>query len=143
MSVLSFGRSFLKLTLVFCGLTAIAQADTFSSVVVFGDSLSDNGNAYKASGFTIPPDPPYYMGRRSNGPVAVEQFASLLGVPLADFAFLGATTGVGNVGDHGTATAFGPMLIPGMGDDICGSHDAECHRSRAVQRPFCRLGRGE
>jgi phospholipase/lecithinase/hemolysin len=96
--------------------TAIANASSFSSVVVYGDSLSDNGNLYNA---TIPitggtPPPPYYMGRFSNGPVAVEQLAAQLGVPLADFAWAGATTGIGNSADGGTQTTLGSFGLPGM-----------------------------
>jgi phospholipase/lecithinase/hemolysin len=97
--------------------TAIASANPFPAVVVYGDSLSDNGNLYAATlpitGGT-PPSPPYYMGRYSNGPVAVEQLASRLGAPLLDFAWAGATTGVGNIGDGGTQTTLGSFGLPGM-----------------------------
>jgi phospholipase/lecithinase/hemolysin len=96
--------------------TAVAAASSYSAVIVYGDSLSDNGNLFAA---TIPftggtPPPPYYMGRFSNGPVAVEQLAGLLGSPLLDFAFGGATTGLGNQADGGTQTTLGPLGIPGM-----------------------------
>lgn len=97
--------------------TAIASANPFPAVVVYGDSLSDNGNLYAATlpitGGT-PPSPPYYMGRYSNGPVAVEQLAGLLGAPLLDFAWAGATTGVGNIGDGGTQSSLGSFGLPGM-----------------------------
>ncbi len=43
------------------------------SIVVFGDSLSDNGNKYQA--YQIPVSPPYWHGRYSNGPVWVENLA--------------------------------------------------------------------
>jgi phospholipase/lecithinase/hemolysin len=92
--------------------TAIASANSFSSVIVYGDSLSDNGNLYSATG--SPPSPPYYKGRFSNGPVAVEQLATQLGVPLYDFAWGGATTGIGNYGDGGTQTSLGSFGLPGM-----------------------------
>ena len=95
-------------------VTATAFADTFSTVAVYGDSLSDNANLYKLSSGTVPPSPPYDNGRYSNGPLAVEQLASKLGLPLADFAFGGATSGVGNEGDGGTQTAFGRLGLPGM-----------------------------
>ncbi len=83
-------------------------------VIVYGDSLSDNGNLYRASGNTAPPSPPYYDGRRSNGPVAVEQLASSLNVPLIDYAWIGATTGIGNYADGGTVTSVGTYGLPGM-----------------------------
>jgi phospholipase/lecithinase/hemolysin len=100
--------------------TAIANAASvsYSSVIVYGDSLSDNGNLFAATS-QIPaiggyPPAPYYMGRFSNGPVAVEQLAAKLGVPLIDFAFGGATTGVGNQLDGGTQTSLGAFNVPGM-----------------------------
>ncbi len=99
MSISKLGKSFRNLTLALCALATIAQAGPFTSIVVYGDSLSDNGNLFKDSGGTQPPDPPYFKGRRSDGPVAVEQLAILFGVPLLDFAYAGATTGVGNYGD--------------------------------------------
>ncbi len=90
----------------------------YSSVIVYGDSLSDNGNLYRLSGGQDPLSPPYYMGRYSNGPVAVEQLASALGVPLYDFAVAGATSGVGNEGDGGTQTSLGGYGLPGMFEEL-------------------------
>ena len=83
----------------------------YSAVFVYGDSLSDNGNLYAATGY---PPAPYYNGRFSNGPVAPEQLAALLGAPLFDFAYGGATTGLGNIGDGGTQTSRGLLGLPGM-----------------------------
>ena len=88
---------------IWMATSLVASASSFSSVIVYGDSLSDNGNLYALSGDTYPPSPPYYDGRFSNGPVAVEQLAADLGVPLYDFAVAGATSGVGNYVDGGTA----------------------------------------
>ena len=95
-------------------LTPATYADTFSSVVVYGDSLSDNGNLYRLSGGTVPASPPYDNGRLSNGPLAVEQLATRLGLPLIDFAVAGATSGVGNEIDGGTQASFGAFHLPGM-----------------------------
>jgi phospholipase/lecithinase/hemolysin len=97
--------------LLILALAPRAHATSFSAVFVYGDSLSDNGNLYGATGY---PPPPYYNGRLSNGPVTVEQLASDLGSPLFDFAWAGATTGVGNIGDGGTQTSFGLVDLPGM-----------------------------
>lgn len=92
-------------------LSVAARADSIGSIVVYGDSLSDNGNYFKATGM---PGAPYYDGRRSNGPMAVEQMASTLRVPLTDYAYIGATTGVGNYEDGGTPSTFGSTQLPGM-----------------------------
>jgi phospholipase/lecithinase/hemolysin len=81
-----------------------ALAAAYDSVVVFGDSNVDNGNlaaAGAALGVVVNP-PPNYGGRNNNGPVVVEYLANDLGIPLHDYAFSGATTGIG--------TAFG--IIP-------------------------------
>ena len=71
----------------------------YSQIVAFGDSLSDNGNVFAATkaglGFGIPVAP-YWNGRFSNGPVAVEVMAQTLGLPLVDYAFGGALTGTTN-----------------------------------------------
>jgi len=92
-------------------VSSSALASSFSSLVVFGDSLSDNGNLYSLIGY---PPAPYYDGRFSNGPVAAEQLATNLGAPLYDFAVGGATSGVGNYVDGGTQTAPGMFGLPGM-----------------------------
>lgn len=77
-----------------------AQAASFSNfneIYAFGDSASDNGNTFKATAGLLPPSPPYYEGRSSNGPVWVEDLASKLNLPLTDLAFAGATTGGSNI----------------------------------------------
>lgn len=112
--------SFRKLALaalLTCAATA-AHAFPISSVVVYGDSLSDNGNLYKAIGY---PPPPYFKGRFSNGPVAVEQLATAANVPLYDFAYGGATSGIGNYVDGGTQTTPGAYGLPGMKVELAAS----------------------
>jgi phospholipase/lecithinase/hemolysin len=113
-----------SVAMVVMATTLVASATSFSSVVVFGDSLSDNGNLFAASLGTIPASPPYFNGRFSNGPVAVEQLAAALGAPLADFAFGGATTGVGNEGDGGSQTALGLFGLPGMEAELAATNAA-------------------
>ena len=94
-------------------MSSLASASSYSSMIVYGDSLSDNGNLFSLIGY---PPPPYYLGRFSNGPVAVEQVAAALGVPLIDFAVGGATTGVGNFVDGGTQTVH--VSLPGMQQEL-------------------------
>ncbi|HXC94851.1 MAG TPA: SGNH/GDSL hydrolase family protein [Edaphobacter sp.] len=96
-------------------MTPLASASSFSSVIVYGDSLSDNGNLFNLIGY---PPAPYFDGRFSNGPVAVEQVAAALGVPLIDFAVGGATTGMGNFIDGGTQTTPGSAGLPGMMQEL-------------------------
>jgi phospholipase/lecithinase/hemolysin len=65
----------------FCATTLLgtmpakARISSLSNLFSFGDSLSDSGNSksisQNAKGFTFPPEP-YFDGRYSNGPVAVE-----------------------------------------------------------------------
>jgi phospholipase/lecithinase/hemolysin len=72
-----------------------AKSDPYSKLYVFGDSLSDGGNLFKATSFVqpfeeflgvdipvIPPSPAYAEGRFSNGPVWVEKLAEDLGITL-------------------------------------------------------------
>jgi phospholipase/lecithinase/hemolysin len=82
-------------------LSPIAQAG-YSALQVFGDSLSDSGNAYVLSGGVWPPSPPYAQ-RFSDGPTAAEYLAGHLGIDLApsvaggtNHAVGGATTGLLN-----------------------------------------------
>jgi len=89
------------------GLVAAAAASPFSSLVIFGDSLSDVGNTSKAS-VGIYPGPYYYQARFSNGPVYAEALSTSLGFgPMTrsadggnDFAYGGAQTS-GTVGTTG------------------------------------------
>lgn len=78
-------------------MSVSVSAHAYSQLVVFGDSLSDNGNAnalmQSSFGVTLPAAP-YFNGRFSNGPVAVEVMAANLGLTLVDYAYGGATTGL-------------------------------------------------
>ena len=76
---------------------ASAEAQTYDRLVVFGDSLSDNGNLFLISGGTQPPSPPYAR-RFSNGPTFVE----LLGFNAANFN--GSVTGSINYAFGGSRT---------------------------------------
>jgi len=91
-----FVRAALALTLACACFAAIAGP--FTSITVFGDSLSDAGNDYIYTGGAFPPAP--YDMRFSNGPVSIERLASNLGLALtpslaggSDYAYGGAETG--------------------------------------------------
>jgi phospholipase/lecithinase/hemolysin len=79
---------------------APAQAGSFSALYAFGDSLSDVGNFFAATGGAAPA-PPYVNGRFSNGPVWVDYLSKQLNLaPVVpslaggnDYAYGYATTG--------------------------------------------------
>ncbi|MEP0748498.1 MULTISPECIES: SGNH/GDSL hydrolase family protein [unclassified Coleofasciculus] len=72
------------------------SAENFNQIYVFGDSLSDVGNVLQATNGQYPPNPPYFQGRYSNGPVWADYLASKLKLKSStetNFAYGGATTG--------------------------------------------------
>jgi len=79
-------------------VASAANAQTYNRLVVFGDSLSDNGNLYAISG--QPTSPPYYQGRFSNGPV----FTELLGFNAGRFTAGAPVTGSVNYAFGGART---------------------------------------
>lgn len=94
-----FLRRLAGITATFAVLQAgmAVAASPFSSVYVFGDSLSDIGRVSALTGGFPGPTFGYAAGRFSNGPVAVEMLAlQLTGQPLAlanNYAHGGARTG--------------------------------------------------
>jgi thermolabile hemolysin len=73
-----------------------AKTQNISQVYVFGDSLSDPGNVFKASQGQVPPSPPYFRGRYADGLVWTEYLAQQLKINAnsnTNFAYGGATTG--------------------------------------------------
>ena len=96
----------LVLAVLLLGPSAATADPIYSSMFVFGDSLSDGGNAFLRTGGLYPPPP--YAQRISNGPVAVEYLAARLGVPLTPSLAGGTNFAVG-----GAAT--GQVPIPGGG----------------------------
>lgn len=75
--------------------SGIISATPLHNIVIFGDSLSDNGNLYEFMKKQIPQSPPYYEGRFSNGPVWIEHviasyFPENPSAHLFDYAFGGA-----------------------------------------------------
>jgi phospholipase/lecithinase/hemolysin len=92
--------------------SGVAQAGPFTGLYVFGDSLSDPGNASALTGGTVPAGG---FQRFSNGPTAVEQLATSLGLSATaqygssagtNYAVGGAFSGLGNL-NQGTA----PILV--------------------------------
>lgn len=86
----------------------------FKSIVMFGDSLSDNGNFFAVHG-SYPPAP-YYEGRFSDGPVWIEYLAEELGFTgkVLNYAHGGAMTGDSNVSDDSENS----KEFPGFLDEV-------------------------
>lgn len=73
-------------------------AGPVNKMVVFGDSLSDNGNLYEYMRHQLPLSPPYHQGRFTNGPVWIEYVAQHYfpenhKTRLIDYAFGGSSIG--------------------------------------------------
>ena len=120
-------------------LAGAAQAGPYSSMVIFGDSLSDSGNNVLAIGSFDPAKIaegatqvisndsyfgkiPYASGRYSNGPVWAENLAARLGISAApslaggsNYAFGGAQTSApGTDGPPGVPFPFSMTTQLGM-----------------------------
>ncbi len=80
-------KSFAALVIVL----ALQITNCRAAIYGFGDSLSETGNFYVASGGTLPPSPLYFDGRFSNGEAWVEHFAMALREPIPTPSFLGGT----------------------------------------------------
>ena len=100
------------------------HAAVYDRFIVFGDSLSDTGNVYLATGGALPTSPPYFNGRMSNGPLWVEHLATAEGIAVptpalaggTNFAFAGAGTGEGlsSVGSPNLQSQVGLYLTSGL-----------------------------
>jgi phospholipase/lecithinase/hemolysin len=106
------------LALVFTAAASPARESApFSDVVSLGDSLSDTGNFYEATGGAYPPAP-YFDGRFCNGPVWNEYLADKLGMeldPESQFALGGSMTG--NMNYNSTPPNF---ILPGFEQQVDG-----------------------
>lgn len=75
--------------------SVFTSAAPLNKLVIFGDSLSDNGNLYEFTRHQFPMSPPYYNGRFTNGQswielLAASSFPQDTKNHLADFAVGGA-----------------------------------------------------
>lgn len=75
--------------------SAVCFSENLKNFIVFGDSLSDNGNLYEYMQHQLPMSPPYFHGRFSDRPVWIEQLAKMYypsntSQHLLDYAFGGA-----------------------------------------------------
>jgi phospholipase/lecithinase/hemolysin len=108
-----------------------ANITTFDQLYVFGDSLSDPGNLYNASGRTRPLSPPYNDGRFSNGPLWVETLGdklnnlqpTLVTNPVdptegINFAFAGSSAGLDNAVAPGQGLPGALAQVLGYADSL-------------------------
>ncbi|KAJ1948544.1 hypothetical protein FBU59_001543, partial [Linderina macrospora] len=87
---------------------AAAPVSTQSNLIIFGNSLSDNGNIKAMTG-----SPAYWQGRYSNSYVWNEYTAKLLNMKLENHAYGGATS------NNDLSPAFaGNMSIPSFHDQV-------------------------
>ncbi len=89
---------------------------SITQLYVFGDSLSDMGTVFRATGGIYPPSPNYFQGRYSNGRVWVEYLADRLQLSshqVNNFAWGGATTGTidGTTGSSSAIANLVPHLL--------------------------------
>jgi phospholipase/lecithinase/hemolysin len=92
------GRRCLGLILVIllaggCGTNAPTPGQPFTSLIVFGDSLSDVGNLHAETGLI--PFAPYSEGRFSNGEIWSQIVADHFGLPLSASYFGGTNYATG------------------------------------------------
>ncbi len=112
----------LLLLLLAASLPHAEAAPRYTALYAFGDSLTDVGNDWIASGHQFPVSPPYNNGRFSNGPVWVEDVAEKLGLkPLApslsggtDFAYGGGRTANPNGKPGAAPLSVFPQNLPGQ-----------------------------
>ncbi|MFC0385705.1 SGNH/GDSL hydrolase family protein [Muricoccus vinaceus] len=82
-----------------------ARASPYTSVYVFGDSLSDNGNLAEVFYRQNLPHPPSYQNSFSNGPVAAQVLAGRLGLSLRPSLWV--------TGFRDTFGLYGSGFVPG------------------------------
>jgi phospholipase/lecithinase/hemolysin len=101
-----------------------AHAALFDQFVVFGDSLSDNGNAFIGTGGATPAPPLYTVGRFTDGPdtspagtpggIWHEVLAGLLAEPVATPFLAGGT----NFAVGGAKVLPGDPIIPSLAQQV-------------------------
>jgi phospholipase/lecithinase/hemolysin len=80
MKKLAVLRALFPVILLTSSIAGAFELSKVHNLVVFGDSLSDNGNTYAAVGL---PKPPYYKGRWTKGYNWVDYFTRITGLPAA------------------------------------------------------------
>ncbi len=71
-------------------IDSVFQATKINKVVVFGDSVSDTGNLYNATGWVVPNKNSYFRGHFTNAKVWDEYLTDALSLPNYNWAVAGA-----------------------------------------------------
>lgn len=112
------------------GLLATSDARAYTNLFVIGDSVSDVGNLFLATGgqvnpaAALPQQPPYFSGRFSDGPVFIEHVYEGLGLPgILTPSFAGGTNyAVGgarsryHASDNDPIAGFDPSIFDPLGN---------------------------
>jgi phospholipase/lecithinase/hemolysin len=106
----SYSKAYVLLALAGTIFLGNLRASSIDAIYAFGDSLSDVGNAYIATGDTEP-GPPYYNGQFSNGNVWVQDLASNLALAPLKPSLAGGTDYAVGSAQTGT-TLFNPTAGP-------------------------------
>jgi phospholipase/lecithinase/hemolysin len=113
-----------------CAWPVHSFAVPITQIVVFGDSLSDTGNVYLATGGALPAPPLYTAGLFTDGPdsspatggplgVWIQQFAGRLGLPIPGPSLAGGTNYAFGGAQTGHDPGFpGPGIEPYVGDQL-------------------------
>lgn len=102
-----FLTGFTVLLSIIFAFTKMDNNHPIAQVYIFGDSLSDTGMVFRATGGIYPPNSTYFQGRYSNGRVWVEYLTERLNLSSKqtnNFAYGGSTTG-------STGNNFVPSLL--------------------------------
>jgi len=101
------------------GAATAASAQSYQRIVVFGDSLSDNGN-FPVLGAGNNPPPPYWDNHFSNGPTYIEDLAAELGQSLGHFfQTSGSVDWAVGFAQSGSINNDSPLL-PGIAQEVGG-----------------------
>lgn len=103
------------------------QESLYSNLYVFGDSLVDTGNLFNATSAAqesaallgldipisvIPPNPPYFEGRFSNGPIWIDTLADELGTTLTPATELSVVSPGSDISSPVTIIEDNPSVSP-------------------------------
>ena len=103
------------------------RADSYSNIYVFGDSLVDTGNLFNATTFAsesseslgldiaipvVPPSPPYFEGRLSNGQIWVDNLADEFDVDLTPATELSVASPGSDIPSPVTLIDGNPVVSP-------------------------------